>query len=64
VTARNSDDAHLIDAAMAIHADAPVFGYRFAACELPDHGITADETVSSGCARSSGCSLSSPRNAG
>ena len=41
VTDRDWDDAHLIDAAMAIHADDPAFGYRFIADELPDHGITA-----------------------
>ena len=43
VTARDWDDAHLIDAAIAIHAEDPAFGYRFIADELPDHGITAGE---------------------
>ncbi|MCT1734832.1 IS3 family transposase [Kocuria marina] len=43
VTARDWDDAHLIDAAIAIHAEDPAFGYRFIAEELPDHGITAGE---------------------
>src|SRR5690606_31286562 len=43
VTDRDWDDAHLIDAAMAIHADDPAFGYRFISDELPDHGITAGE---------------------
>ncbi|MFI7494433.1 IS3 family transposase [Kocuria sp. M4R2S49] len=43
VTDRDWDDAHLINAAMAIHADDPAFGYRFIADELPDHGITAGE---------------------
>ncbi|WP_396415669.1 IS3 family transposase [Kocuria sp. PD6] len=43
VTDRDWDDAHLIDAAMTIHADDPAFGYRFIADELPDHGITAGE---------------------
>ena len=43
VTARDWDDAHLINAAMAIHADDPAFGYRFIADELPDHGIIAGE---------------------
>ncbi len=40
-TDRDWADAHLIDAAMAIRADDPAFGYRFIADELPDHGITA-----------------------
>ncbi|WP_298591851.1 IS3 family transposase [uncultured Kocuria sp.] len=43
VTDRDWDDAHLVDAAMAIHADDPAFGYRFIADELPDHGIHAGE---------------------
>ncbi|PZO67245.1 MAG: IS3 family transposase [Kocuria palustris] len=43
VTDRDWDDAHLIDAAIAIHAEDPAFGYRFIADELPDHGITAGE---------------------
>ncbi|MEV7652466.1 IS3 family transposase [Kocuria marina] len=43
VTDRDWDDAHLIDAAMTIHADDPAFGYRFIADELPNHGITAGE---------------------
>ena len=43
VTQRDWDDAHLINAARAIHADDPAFGYRFISDELPDHGITASE---------------------
>jgi putative transposase len=43
VTDRDWDDAHLIDAAIAIHADDPAFGYRFIADELPEYGITAGE---------------------
>lgn len=43
VTQRDWDDAHLINAALAIHADDPAFGYRFIADELPAHGITAGE---------------------
>lgn len=43
VTQRDWDDAHLIDAARAIHADDPAFGYRFIADELPARGITAGE---------------------
>jgi putative transposase len=41
VCQRDWDDAHLINAALDIHADDPAFGYRFIADELPDHGITA-----------------------
>lgn len=41
---RDWDDARLVDAALAIHADDPVFGYRFIADELAaEHGITAGE---------------------
>ncbi|TQN35829.1 transposase InsO family protein [Kocuria rosea] len=43
VTNRNWDDAHLVDAAMTIHADDPAFGYRFISDEPPDHGIHAGE---------------------
>ncbi len=44
VTARDWDDAHLVEAAMAVHADDPVFGYRFIADELAaEHGINASE---------------------
>ncbi|MEH1059440.1 IS3 family transposase [Micromonospora sp. CPCC 206171] len=41
VSQRDFDDAHLINAALDIHADDPAFGYRFIADELPAHGITA-----------------------
>lgn len=37
------DDAHQINAARAIDADDPAFGYRFIADELPGPGITAGE---------------------
>ena len=41
---RDWDDAHLIDAALRVHADDPVFGYRFIADELAaEHGIKASE---------------------
>jgi putative transposase len=41
---RDWDDAHLVDAAREIHADDPVFGYRFIADELAaEHGILASE---------------------
>lgn len=43
VSQRDWDDAHLINAARDIHADDPVFGYRFIADELPGRGITAGE---------------------
>jgi transposase InsO family protein len=41
VTARDWDDAHLVNAAIDIHHDDPEFGYRFITDELPDRGITA-----------------------
>ncbi len=41
---RDWSDAHLVDAARAVHADDPTFGYRFIADELTaEHGITASE---------------------
>jgi putative transposase len=43
VRQRDWDEAHLIGAAMGIHADDPAFGYRFIADELPAPGITAGE---------------------
>ena len=43
LTQRDWDDAHLINAALDIHADDPAFGYRFIADELPGRGITASE---------------------
>jgi putative transposase len=43
VTARDWADAHLINAALAIHGDDPAFGYRFIADELPAKGIKASE---------------------
>jgi putative transposase len=44
VSARDWSDAHLVDAAREIHADDPVFGYRFIADELAaEHGIRASE---------------------
>jgi putative transposase len=43
VSQRDWDDAHLINAAYAIHADDPAFGYRFIADELADRGFTAGE---------------------
>jgi putative transposase len=43
VTRREWDDAHLINAALDIHADDPAFGYRFIADELREQGIAAGE---------------------
>lgn len=44
VSRRDWDDAHLINAALDIHADDPAFGYRFIADELPvEAGISASE---------------------
>ena len=44
VSSREWNDAHLVDAALAIHADDPVFGYRFIADELEaEHSISASE---------------------
>lgn len=44
VSTRDWNDAHLINAALTVHADDPVFGYRFIADELAaEHGITASE---------------------
>jgi transposase InsO family protein len=44
VSDRDWSDAHLLDAAREIHADDPVFGYRFIADELAScRGITASE---------------------
>ena len=44
ISDRDWSDAHLVDAALQIHADDPVFGYRFIADELEaEHGITASE---------------------
>ncbi len=41
VSQRDWDDAHLINAAIGIHADDPEFGYRFITDELTRHGIVA-----------------------
>jgi len=43
VSNRDRDEAHLINAALDIHADDPAFGYRFIADELPAHGVRAGE---------------------
>jgi hypothetical protein len=43
VTQRDFDDAHLINAAVDVHADDPTFGYRFIADELAGQGIAAGE---------------------
>jgi transposase InsO family protein len=43
VTERDWVDAHLVNAALDIHADDPAFGYRFIAEKLPANGIVAGE---------------------
>lgn len=43
VSRRDWDDAHLINAAIDVHADDPAFGYRFIADELAEAGFTASE---------------------
>ena len=43
VSRRDWDDAHLINAAIDVHADDPAFGYRFIADELAETGFTASE---------------------
>jgi putative transposase len=43
VSQRDWDDAHLINAAVDIHADDPEFGYRFIPDELREQGIAAGE---------------------
>ena len=62
VSRRDWDDAHLINAALDIHAGDPEFGYRFIADELPSRGISPAKTASTGCVRSSGSSRCSPRS--
>jgi hypothetical protein len=43
VSARDWDDAHLINAAYDIHADDSAFGYHVITDELRSRGITAGE---------------------
>ena len=43
VSQRDWENAHLLNAAIDIHADDPGFGYRFIADELPARGIRAGE---------------------
>jgi putative transposase len=43
ITDREWADAHLINAAMDVHAGDPEFGYRFIADELNDAGVNASE---------------------
>jgi putative transposase len=43
VSARDWDEAHLINAALDIHSDDPAFGYRFISDELADAGYVASE---------------------
>lgn len=44
VSQREWDDAHIINAAMAVHRKDPAFGYRFIADELHQQGFTATTT--------------------
>ena len=63
VSQRDWDDAHLINAALDIHADDPAFGYRFIADELRERGASRRvRTGSPGCARSSASGRCSPRS--
>jgi len=41
VSQRDWDDAHLINAAIAIHHDAPELAYRFITDELANQGVRA-----------------------
>jgi putative transposase len=43
VSQRDWDDAHLINAAVDIHADDPAFGYRLIADELRERGLAVGE---------------------
>jgi hypothetical protein len=43
VSQRDWDEAHLINAAIAIHGDDPAFGYRFISDELADAGFEVSE---------------------
>ncbi len=43
VSQRDWDDAHLMNAALDVHADDPAFGYRFIADELKDAGHVVSE---------------------
>ena len=40
---RDWDDAHLINAAIDVHAEGPGLGYRLIADDLPEEGISAGE---------------------
>jgi hypothetical protein len=58
VTARDWDDAHLINAAYDIHADDPAFGYRFIADELRERGVaTGENRVARLCSQQRICSV-------
>ena len=43
ITDREWADAHLINAALEVHADDPAFGYRFIADEVNDAGLETCE---------------------
>lgn len=42
-SARDRDDAYLVNAAVDVHRDDPEFGYRFISDELSRQGFTASE---------------------
>ncbi len=63
VSQRGWDNAHLLNAAIDIHADDPGFGYRFIADELPARGISAGKIGSPGCARPSEFGHCMPKSA-
>jgi hypothetical protein len=54
VTERDWVDAHLVNAALDIHADDPAFGYLFIADELPGKAYWRARTGSSACAGTTG----------
>jgi putative transposase len=51
VPQRDWDDAHLINAALDVHADDPGFGYRFIADELPARGGAGENRVARLCSQ-------------
>jgi putative transposase len=62
VSQRDWDDAHLINAAIDIHAADPEFGYRFIADELADQGVSASENrMARLCAQERIWSIHAPR---
>ena len=60
---RDWDEAHLINAALDIHADDPAFGYRSSPMSWPAAASSPGRTRSPGCALSSGSGQRSPGDA-